>query len=283
MYIKGSGRLGNFLICINNAIIFCELLRCKKIIIENNNRIFINHTIFYKKYNFTIEPNKTINYIDNNSLILKNWFFFRLDFRDIRNVNRLYILKKEILHNLPNVKSNKDDLYIYIRSGDIFSAFKQSILTYAQPPLCFYQNILNNFKFKNAYIISENKLNPVIPNLLNEYSFLKYKKNSLKYDIAYLVNSFNIVSAKSSLFISIIKLNDKLKFLWEYDFYKLSEKYLHLHYSVYSFSYNYTIYKMNPSSIYKKLMDPWINSKEQREMMIKEKCNNCFSVIGPRI
>lgn len=171
---------------------------------------------------------------------------------------------------------------IYIRSGDIFGKLKKSISTYAQPPLCFYQNILNNFKFRYSYIISENKLNPVIPILLKEYSFLKYKKNSLKYDVAYLANSFNIVSAKSSFLVSIIKLNDKLSFLWEYNLYKLSEKYLHLHYSVYSFSYNYTIYKMDPSSSYKKLMDPWSNSQEQREMMIKEGCNNYFSIIGPR-
>ena len=148
---------------------------------------------------------------------------------------------------MPNVKSHIDDLYIYIRSGDIFGSLKESISTYAQPPLCFYQNILNNFKFRCSYLISEDKLNPVIQNLLNEYSFLKYKKNNLKYDVAYLVNSFNIVSAKSSLLISIIKLNDNLKYLWEYELYKLSEKYLHLHYSVYTFSYNYMIYKMEPS------------------------------------
>ena len=37
-------------------------------------------------------------------------------------------------------------------------------------------------------------MNPVIPILLKNYSFIKYKKNNFKYDIAYLVNSFNIVS-----------------------------------------------------------------------------------------
>ena len=80
-----------------------------------------------------------------------------------------------------------------------------------------------------------------------------------------------------------MKLNDKIKFLWEYDFYPLSEKYLHLHPSVYTFPYNYTIYKMDSSLTYKKLMYPWINSKKQREMMMKEKCVNHFSIIKPRI
>ena len=277
LFIKGAAQLGNFFVCINNAIIFCELLGCKKLIIEKN-----NNSIFYKKYNFTIEPNHAINCLDNNCMILRNWFFYHLSFKYLGDVDRLYILKKEIFKNLPKVKSHKNDLYIYIRSGDIFYKFKPYISSYSQPPLCFYQNILNNFNFRYSYIISKDKLNPVIPNLLNEYSFLKFKKNNLKYDVAYLANSFNIVSAKSSFLISIIKLNDKLKFLWEYGLYSLSEKYLHLHYSVYSFSYSYTIYKMEPSSSYRKLMAPWVNSKEQKEMMIKEKCNNYFSIIGPR-
>ena len=183
---------------------------------------------------------------------------------------------------MPKIKIHRNDLSIYIRSGDIFSSFKGSIYSYAQPPLCFYQNILNIFNFRKVNIISENKLNPVIPILLNNYSFIKYKKRHLKYDVSYLANSFNIVSAKSSFLNSIIKLNDNLLFLWEYDFCVLSEKYRFIHYSVQSFPYNYTIYKMNPSLAYQKLMFPWINSKQQRELMIKDKCLDLFDIIMPR-
>ena len=32
LYIKGKLRFGNFFISINNAIIYCEILQCKKII-----------------------------------------------------------------------------------------------------------------------------------------------------------------------------------------------------------------------------------------------------------
>ena len=283
LYISGNGsRLGNFFICVNNAIIFCELFNCKKIIIDSNKYLFINHAIFYQKYNFSIEPNQTFNYMDNNSIIIKVGFFFYLNFTYIGNTNRLNILKKEFINNLPKIKTHNEDLFIYIRSGDIFSSLKKSIYTYSQPPLCFYQSILNKFKFRNVNIISENKLNPIIPILLKNYSFIKYKRNNLKYDVAYMANSFNIVSAKSSFLTSIIKLNDKLQYLWEYDFCVISEKYRFLHYSVQSFPYNYTIYKMEPSLTYKKLMYPWINSKQQREIMIKDECMNYFYIIKPR-
>jgi len=281
IYISGSLRFGNFLIAINNAIIVCELLGCKKIIIQNNNKLFINHKILYPKYKITLYPN--YNFRSKYSLIFNVGYLYNLKFKGIGNVNRFNILKEEILNNLPRLKTNSDDLCIYIRSGDIFYKINNYTIYYVQPPLCFYENILNKFKFRLVKIISENNLNPVIPILLKKYSIIEFKKQDLKHDIAYLANSFNIVSAKSSFVLSIIKLNDKIKFLWEYDFYPLSEKYLHLHPSVYTFPYNYTIYKMDSSLTYKKLMYPWINSKKQREMMMKEKCVNHFSIIKPRI
>lgn len=210
--------------------------------------------------------------------------FYYLNIKSIGDINRFNIFKKEILNNLPRLEIKSDSLSIYIRSGNIFPRILNKFIgNYPQPPLCFYENILNKFKFRTAQIISENYLNPVIHMLLKKYTFIKFKIHDIKYDISYLANSYNIVSAKSSFLFSIIKLNDKLKFLWEYDFYKLSEKYLHLHPSVYTFPYNYTIYKMEPSLEYKQFMYPWKNSKEQKQMMIKEKCKNQFTIIRPKI
>ena len=140
IYITGKARFGNFLISINNAIIACELLDCKKIIIQNNKNLFINDIIFYHKYNITIQPNQT--FIDNDFIILNNWFFYFFKINCFGDVNRLNILKDEILNNLPKIKIHRDDLFIYIRSGDIFSTHNKWIFLYPQPPLCFYENII---------------------------------------------------------------------------------------------------------------------------------------------
>ena len=179
------------------------------------------------------------------------------------------------------MKINYDELYIHIRGGDIFRNIPLYPY-YAQPPLCYYKNILNKFIFRKVIIISEDVLNPVISILLKEYPFIKYNKNNMKLDISYLVYSYNIISSKSTFLLGIIKLNRNLKFLWEYDFYLLSERYIHLHYSAYTFSFNYTIYKMNPSENYTKLMLPFYNSKKQINQMINEKCDINFSLILPR-
>ena len=223
LYMKGNARFGNYFISLNNAIIFCELLSCKKLKIEND---FINHRLFYQKYNLTIESYYSYNNIDNDLMIMNiDFFYFHLNFTLLGKVNRFDIFRNEILNNLPEVKINYNDLYIYIRGGDIFNHLNIIHPDYYQPPLCFYKTILNKFIFRKIIIISEDISNPVIPILLKEYPYIKYNKNNIKLDISYLVNSFNIISATSSFIVSIIKLNQNIKFLWEYDIYQLEEKY----------------------------------------------------------
>jgi hypothetical protein len=284
LFIKNKIRFGNYFISINNAIVYCEFLGCKKIILEYNRNIYINSTTFYKNNNIkiAIETNQTFNSSDNNILSLDiNYTFFK-GFKYIRKINRLTIFKNQLLKNLPKIVTNPNDLYIYIRGGDIFQFSKSEAYSYFQPPLCFYIKILNKFKFRKVFIISEDKLNPVIPKLLRKYSYIKKNKNNIKLDISYLIHSYNIVGARSTFFLTSIKFNDNLKFLWEYDCTSLYQKRLHLHYSVYMFPYYYTLYNMNLSTHYKKLMSPWINSQNQKKMMIKEKCKKNFDIkVGP--
>ena len=275
LFINNQTRFGNYFISINNAIIYCKFLGCKKIMIEYNNNIYINSTIFYKESNFTIEPSKTFNSMNNNSITLGARFFYHNGFRWFKNINKLNIYRKYILYNLPKVVTLPEDLYIYIRSGDIFMVNKDYIVGYYQPPFCFYAKILDKFKFSKVFIISEDKENPVIQKLLNKYSYIKKTKNHIKFDISYLANSY-----KSTFFSTIIKLNYKAKFLWEYDFYTtLSRTYLDFHYSFYKFPIYYTIYKMNSTINYRKIMLPWINSLKQKKIMIEEKCTNNFDII----
>ena len=282
LYIIGRMKFGNFIISINNAIIFCEFFHCKRIIMQSYKNIFINNKIVYQKHNLTIDHNSNITY--NNYSLVKSlaFFYFQVNFTCLGNINRFHIFREEIINNLPKVNIHPDDLYIYIRGGDIFKILNRSSKSYGQPPLCFYRNVLKKFKFRKIRIISQDKLNPILI-LLKQLYHVKFVKNNIKLDISYLVSSYNIISAKSSFIVSIVKLNNNLKFLWEYDFYKLSERYLQLHYSVYTFSFKYKIYLMKASEKYKKLMFPFINSQRQRELMKKENCDDNFYIIPPRI
>ena len=98
-------------------------------------------------------------------------------------------MKNEIKKNLPKIIIDESDLYIHIRSGDIFHYNNYKDINYAQPPLCFYISVLDNFEFRNIYILSQDTLNPVIKKLINHFPKIILTKNTLEIDVK---NSSNI-------------------------------------------------------------------------------------------
>lgn len=120
------------------------------------------------------------------------------------------------MRNLPNVFTNPNDIFIYIKSGDIF--IKKDDIYYIQLPLCFYKKILHNY-YKNFSftIISENNKNIIINKILKDFPNVALNIISFKYNIAYLSNAYNIVGGNGNFLYFIIGINDKLKNIWEFD------------------------------------------------------------------
>ena len=172
----------NYLIILNKVIFYCEIIGCKKILLNKKIYWFIRKKIIIKKYKISIETANKRDYIKSSAIIDKSHIFFGY-FHLLYPQYKSYILKDEILRNLPIIKTNPNNIYIYIRSGDIFKKFHKG---YFQPPLCFYKKILNYFKFKKIFIIAEDSNNPVINKLLVQFPNVIYNKNSLIYDISYL-------------------------------------------------------------------------------------------------
>ena len=83
----------------------------------------------------------------------------------------------------------------------------------------------------------------------------------------------------SSFLTTLLIINENLKNFWEYDNYRLTQKYLHLHHDIYDYKHNFTIFRMKPSNGYLKEMFPWSNSKKQISLMLNEICNNNFNII----
>ena len=135
------------------------------------------------------------------------------------------------MRNIPKYKANPNDLFIYIRSGDIF--IKGINRLYSQPPLCFYKKIIDNNKYEKIYIISKNRNNPVINKLLKQYHNIKHYQNNLQTDIGLLVSAYSIVGAVSTFINVIIRLNDNLRFYYDYSIDSLLAKINHFHYLFY--------------------------------------------------
>ena len=281
-----NSQFGNRIIILNNLIYYCEILGFKNIYLNSNVNWYIKDKIISDNINITMIPSINIDcqapyiacfkHVKDTTLFL---FFPSY----IKPQIRLNLIKNEIKKNLPQVEINQNDLYIHIRSGDIFRKRSRHRKNYAQPPLCFYQNIINNFKFRKIYIIAVNRNNLIINKLINEYPNVIYEKHNLALDISYLSNAYNLVASVSSFLLVIVKLNDNLKKYFEYDIYKNNQKFLHLHHDFYYFPMNFTIYKMEPSITYKNEMFLFHNHKNQYNLMINELCINNFTIIKPNV
>lgn len=236
---------------------------CKHLILDSKANWFIKNRIIDKNYKMTIEIKNREKYRNNNVIFDYSKFMYNY-LKYIKPEFKTNILKNEIISNIPKIKTQGNELYIFIRSGNIF--IKPHYL-YAQPPLCFYEKVINYNKFEKIFIISKNKNNPVIDYLLNNHSNLIYNKNSLKMDLSYLLYAYNLVGAFSTLIYTIIRFNDKLKYFWEYNIHIPS-----VHYIYYELEKKITIYNMKPSYYYRKKMRHFCGNKEQLDLMIKEKC-----------
>lgn len=275
IFFTDDCKFGNCIVSLNKLLFYCEIIQCKSIILDKDVFWFIKNKINIFNYNFTIEVGDKMNNNNSYSLYYNSSDIF-YSFFFIKPEIRINLIRNEIINNLKKVIADKQDLYIHIRSGDIFFNPHPS---YAQPPLCFYKKILNNNIFKKVYLITQNKNNPLIEKLINEYPNILYNQNSIKDDISFLINAYNIVASISSFLISIVEINYNLKLLWDYNIYKKSEKILAYHYDFYKFPNNFIIFRMEPSSYYQKTMYKWKNSKKQRKLMKKEKCINNFRII----
>ena len=274
IFLDEIGNFGNNLININNMISYCEIIGCHSIII-NSPKSLLSHTVYIEKLNIKIIPGSQVNCEDEFTVCHVQFF----DQKFVHSQVRLHYLREEIIRNIPKVNSDPNALYINLRGGDIFTVSIHP--HYSQPPLCFYEKIINNNKFKNIYIISNDRGNVVLDALMNKYNNIVFNHDNYQTDLALLINASNVVASVSSFFYTAIKFNENLKQLWEYDINKLIEKFVWLHHHIYKFDIKYKIYTMKPSDIYFDKMFNWRNSQNQLKLMIEDKCPYDFVLKNP--
>ena len=266
--LRANMRFGNHLIALNNAIYFCEILKCREILVDDSVK-FIKNEIFYRKFNISIKFGHNADCYKQGVVCAKSSLFYG-PFKIKIPEHRFFVFQEEFLSNVPKYESNENDLYIHIRSGDIFSTFIHG--NYAQPPLCFYEFIINNFHFEKIFIISEDKRNPVIDVLLNKYTNIKFLHQDFSHDVSYIINAQNLIISSSSFSLNLARLSSKLKNLFVYDITPKEEKEYWL---IDDNKYNENLKKfvMKVSDKYKSEMFPWISNEKQKYLMLNSTCN----------
>ena len=276
-YVDKSYNFGNSMVLLNNLLYYCEIININNIYLNSERRWPITANLTSNKINISFVSPSNLDLKQKNIFVFdKKLLYFQKIFKSEIRIN---YLKNEIKNNFPKTNVDKNDLYIHIRSGDIFQYYAGKNINYAQPPLCFYTSIIEKFKFRNIFILSIDKLNPVIKILIEKFPQILLTLNPLDIDLGILSNAYNLVGSMSSFLTTLLIINENLMNFWEYDNYRLTQKYLHLHHDIYNYTHNFTIFKMKPSNRYLKEMFPWSNSKKQKSLMLNEICNNNFNMI----
>jgi len=204
LHIKGNARFGNKIIQISNAIKLGLQTGCKKITVNGKTIYLPKYNKTTKKFSFITEMNKNSRnyfYINKIKKIYPDYDESTIDQQEVRNILLKYCFDTyKFIHNTY--------LCIHVRSGDIFKK-KKPHGGYVQPPYDFYKMILEleNFKGNPVVLISEDRKNPVINKILENYKNVFWEKNKLKRDQEIIMNSKYLVYGEGTFVPQLLYLS----------------------------------------------------------------------------
>jgi hypothetical protein len=268
LVFRFSGRYGNNIIQLANAL-HIHLNRPNSFLdIPNTRRNNINPKIIdkHRVYHNLFKNNIDLIFLSNEAQLfykkcyISNIYYWKKSSRPYYGIKymtfedriaQLDILVNEVLELKDTPYIPDTDLLIHVRSTDIYKAEPHK--SYAQPPISFYNKVIEDSKCNNIYILSDDNKNFVVEYLQKTYrpkTILVEEPDAKKaYNI--LRNTKNVCTSTSSFCTTATLLKPKNQtkniFTYEYLCYKPGV----WHYDVMFDSilkrpsYNFHIYKIN--------------------------------------
>lgn len=258
--ITSFGRFGNSIIQIINCINIALQKGYNKVVFPEHNFLSSKEIILKDVKSQITEPISGIFFSSKDILSLNcSVPCFtkkrKIALEYIIPILKVYRLDSELLSNL----GDEDVICFHIRGGDIFIK-SQPHPGYIQPPLWFYEKIIEQYKWKKVILVSEDNLNPVVPELLKKYpELVNWNKRTLEQDISIILNARNIAIGVGTFCTSIFLLSNTLPKIWVTD---ISNESILL-----KGIDNLNVLKC-PGYI---KSGEWKNTKEQREIMVSYK------------
>jgi hypothetical protein len=270
--IVAISRFSNFIIQLTNAIYLASEWKISNIILPEHPRVrdLIPNVdiIECKNYPVTISIGGA-----PKGICLEGTFFYNRELAlKPQNICLSELVEefKDYCEFSPN-QSDKDlrILTIHIRSGDIFGGGNIHP-GYGQPPLCFYQEAINHHQPDLVNIVYENDLNPVISSLVEHMKvesirYCTYSSTNLRDDVNVLISASALVIGKGTFAYGVISLAENLKTLYTFN------ENLHnriLTHGLRQTLKNIVIYDKTGNYTNKILKNNWVNSAEQRTLML---------------
>ena len=272
IYIRKLGRLGNNILQLSNAIYLSEVMNVSTIYIPKGFcRITRNVTT---SKGIRIAPTKRK---PEDALALHRELY-GMTSGGYCPEDRVYEFAGETLRGVPRVKTGANELYVHVRSGDIFG--EKINKYYGQPPLCFYEGIIKRWGFRRVYILTEDTRNPVIAPLVLRHK-AKLIKADLPQTIGYVLGARNLVLSFGTFLPALLRLvpdgterKKGRKTTTTRRIFRYGNR-LEVNSVVWK-----RFYFTEPSEYYTAnlLSENWNNTREQLDIMVNETCGDVWKV-----
>lgn len=277
LQMEGHIRFGNSFMALQHAMQVAKAL--------NVDRIICKHPDFKSDAEFYLDGVLVTGKNDDSLSRLRGRFFITellkpfFEGRDYRNWwDSSYRSSAELLEaygvHVDQPPLGDDEIVIHIRAGDIFEV-KFPDPKYAQPPLCYYQEIINSKDWRKVWLVYENKSNPVIPALEEwlEKKGIPFEVSStdVSTDINLCMKAQHLVFSQGNFLYPVACASKNLRSIYRFRYYPAymkrpgwfvnSDPEMHL-------------YIDRKGDYVNAVVGKWRNTKKQRKLMVKYPARN---------
>lgn len=262
IYIRPFGRLGNNIIELSNAIYLAEVMNASTVYVPPG-FAWVNATVTTSR-GIRVVPTATV---PSDAVALRRELF-RLSDGSHYPESRVCEFAGEVLRHVPPVRTDDAGLYIHVRGGDVFA--QNPNIAYGQPPLCFYESIIERWGFRRVYVICEDTRNPVVKPLVAKYGAVLVRAG-LPETVGTVLSARNLVMSVGTFLPSLLKLvpEDPSKRIFRYG------NGLECNRDVWRRFYFTEVSDFYAENI---MGFQWRNTEEQRRIMLNETCGDVWKV-----
>mgnify|MGYP003110335771 CR=1 FL=1 len=252
------GRLGNNVLQLSNAIVLAKKIKSPLRVLDHP---ILSPTHFDFRGD---SENSLVNQSLYSSDFWNIWEHFDISQSEVES-QRLEVLKKYCFSFFHYKKtSNTHDIVVHLRGGDIFSSSPGHIL---QSPASYFLKIFEKENPKKILLVSEDKSNPVIENLLSSKWDCTLQTEDLWTDINTILNASIFICGGAGSFSRVFsQMAPGLKKIY-FPVYENTPQSFISH-----FKYDCEVIPVEHYN-YINFSD-WSNTTEQRELMRSHSLNN---------
>ena len=253
------GRFGNNVLQLRCAYLIAKLLGANTIVAPTNEFFKTSRTNGIDfQFGLTEQDSTAVAIVGE---------FFPIPFKNYhqifgeKNIADFYNDFKGCLTLNPVAGLTERDLVLFIRSGDIFSINEDFIRGYGQPPLSFYEKVIDIEQPDRIYVMAEDRSSPIVDRLLApRRQNIELVQRGMRGDFEFMLGAKKIACGTTTLIPNLLNCSNEITHCYSFEN------------GLRSFDGTFTNTVLKDADGYyrnKILSNNWIHSAEQLTLMVE--------------